>query len=50
MVLHVEVFDWNCQQHITPRYTVEEIQTMTLPLHKQIVQLETAVMRLKQRS
>jgi uncharacterized protein len=25
VVIHVEAFDWNCQQHITPRYTVEEI-------------------------
>lgn len=26
MVLHVEAFDWNCPQHITPRYTAEEIE------------------------
>lgn len=26
MVLHVDAYDWNCPQHITPRYTVEEIQ------------------------
>jgi predicted pyridoxine 5'-phosphate oxidase superfamily flavin-nucleotide-binding protein len=25
-VIKVEAFDWNCQQHITPRYTREEIQ------------------------
>jgi predicted pyridoxine 5'-phosphate oxidase superfamily flavin-nucleotide-binding protein len=23
--MHVVAFDWNCQQHITPRYTAEEI-------------------------
>lgn len=27
MVLHIEAYDWNCPQHITPRYTVEEIET-----------------------
>lgn len=25
LVLDIEAFDWNCPQHITPRYTVEEI-------------------------
>ena len=25
-VLHVKAFNWNCPQHITPRYTLEEIQ------------------------
>jgi uncharacterized protein len=27
MVLHIEAYDWNCPQHITPRYTVEEIES-----------------------
>ena len=26
VVLHVEAFDWNCPQHITPRYTLAEIE------------------------
>ena len=26
MVLDIEAYDWNCPQHITPRYTVEEIR------------------------
>ena len=25
-VIRVEAYDWNCPQHITPRYTAEEIQ------------------------
>ena len=25
-VIHVEAFDWNCPQHITPRYTTDEIR------------------------
>jgi predicted pyridoxine 5'-phosphate oxidase superfamily flavin-nucleotide-binding protein len=25
-VIHVEAFDWNCPQHITQRYTAEEIR------------------------
>ena len=47
MVLHIEAFDWKCQQHITRRYTTAEIQTMMLPLHEQIARLEAAVTRLK---
>ena len=26
LVLHVKAFNWNCPQHITPRYTLEEIE------------------------
>lgn len=26
MVFHIEAYDWNCPQHITPRYTVDEIE------------------------
>ncbi len=29
-VLHVVGFDWNCSQHITPRYTKEELQIAML--------------------
>jgi uncharacterized protein len=25
-VVHIEAYDWNCPQHITPRYTAEEIR------------------------
>ena len=31
MVLHVDAFDWNCPQHITPRYTMEEFQLLQSP-------------------
>jgi hypothetical protein len=24
----VKAFDWNCSQHITPRYTIEAIQAI----------------------
>jgi len=27
ILLEVEAFDWNCPKHITPRYTLEEIET-----------------------
>jgi len=40
MILHVEAFDWNCPQHITPRYTVEEIQGLIAPVYERLEQLE----------
>jgi hypothetical protein len=30
-VLRVEGFDWNCPQHITPRFTEEEVREMSRP-------------------
>lgn len=46
MILHVEAFDWNCPQHITPRFTVEEIRTMNRSLYKHIEDLEAEIKRL----
>src|SRR5262249_10208138 len=40
MILRVEAFDWNCSQHITPKHTSDEIQTLIAPLHKRIEELE----------
>jgi len=38
--IDVVSFDWNCQQHITPRYTVEEIKKLVAPLQQRIADLE----------
>ncbi len=27
-VIHIEAFDWNCPQHITPRFTEEEVSEL----------------------
>jgi len=41
-------FDWNCPQHITPRYTVEEIkEAIVNPLQQRIVELEAELDRLR---
>ena len=39
-ILHVEAFDWNCPQHITPRFTEAEIATAVRPLQARLVALE----------
>lgn len=28
VLLRIQAFDWNCPQHITPRYTIDEIEQM----------------------
>ena len=38
--IHLEAFDWNCQQHITPRYTAEQVERALLPLRRRIEELE----------
>ena len=46
-VIHVEAFDWNCPQHITPRYTAEEIQEAVRPMEErlQALEIENAALR-----
>ncbi|MGQ0677692.1 MAG: pyridoxamine 5'-phosphate oxidase family protein [Rhodospirillales bacterium] len=39
-VITVEGFDWNCPQHITPRYTIEEITPTIDALKARIAELE----------
>ncbi len=39
-VIHVEGFDWNCPQHITPRYTADEIQSAVQPLEQKLREAE----------
>jgi uncharacterized protein len=33
-VIRVEAFDWNCAQHITPRFTAEQIQEALVPFER----------------
>ncbi len=38
-VIHVDAVDWNCSQHITPRYTAAEIQAAVAPLEDRVRRL-----------
>jgi predicted pyridoxine 5'-phosphate oxidase superfamily flavin-nucleotide-binding protein len=40
ILIHVEAFDWNCPQHITPRYTLEELEPSLAPLRQRLAKLE----------
>jgi predicted pyridoxine 5'-phosphate oxidase superfamily flavin-nucleotide-binding protein len=46
-VIRVEAFDWNCPQHITPRYTEEEIRETIEPFERRMQDLEQENKRLR---
>ena len=46
-LIHVEAFDWNCQQHITPRYTQEELTQILEPMHHRMEAMEKELAELR---
>ena len=36
----LEAFDWNCPQHITPRFTEAEVLQSVAPLRERLAELE----------
>lgn len=49
-ILRLEAFDWNCPQHITPRFTVEEIEAALTRLHERIEALESENVELRRQA
>ena len=47
MMFHIEAYDWNCPQHITPRYTIDEINEAFSPQKEYITKLEEEIEKLK---
>jgi Predicted flavin-nucleotide-binding protein structurally related to pyridoxine 5''-phosphate oxidase len=47
MILHVTAYDWNCPQHITPRFTLGEVEAGTEPLRQRIRDLEAEIAALR---
>jgi predicted pyridoxine 5'-phosphate oxidase superfamily flavin-nucleotide-binding protein len=47
MLFHVEAFDWNCQQHITPRYTLTDMEEAFASQRDYIKSLEDEIKILK---
>ncbi len=39
-IIAVEAWDWNCPQHITPRFSDTEIEDMLLPLQEELATLK----------
>jgi predicted pyridoxine 5'-phosphate oxidase superfamily flavin-nucleotide-binding protein len=42
VLITVEAFDWNCPQHITPRFTEAELEAMLEPVRDEIATLRLA--------
>lgn len=47
IILHVKAYNWNCPQHITPRFTMEEIEEAFTPQVEYIRNLEEQIRELK---
>jgi predicted pyridoxine 5'-phosphate oxidase superfamily flavin-nucleotide-binding protein len=45
--LRLETFDWNCSQHITPRFTEQQVADAVQPLRDRLAQLEAECARLR---
>jgi predicted pyridoxine 5'-phosphate oxidase superfamily flavin-nucleotide-binding protein len=50
MVLHLEAFDWNCPQHITPKYSEPEVLGLVQNFQARIAELEAEISGLRKRS
>ena len=46
-VIHLEAFDWNCPQRITPRFTPDEIRTILAPFEERLQALKAENARLR---
>ncbi len=47
--MSLSAFDWNCPQHITPRFTEAELALALRPMHERLADLEAENAALKQR-
>ena len=47
VVITVHAFDWNCPQHITPRFTLAEVDAAAAPLRAELAELRAKVARLE---
>jgi len=47
--LRLSAFDWNCSQHIAPRFTEQEVTDAVRPLRDRLAQLETENAELRAR-
>jgi hypothetical protein len=49
MLFHIKAYDWNCPQHITPRFTEEEIASTLVLKDQYIQQLEQQLLDLRKK-
>jgi predicted pyridoxine 5'-phosphate oxidase superfamily flavin-nucleotide-binding protein len=46
-IFEVVAFDWNCPQHITQRFTLEEVEAAAQPLRARIADLEAKLLAVR---
>ncbi|WP_377158026.1 2Fe-2S iron-sulfur cluster-binding protein [Roseateles sp. UC29_93] len=46
-LIRIEGWDWNCPQHITPRFTEAEVATLMAPMRAQVQKLKTQLSEAK---
>ena len=49
ILVTVEAFDWNCPQHITPKFTAAELEPHIAPLRQQLAALQEENEQLRQK-
>ena len=49
MLFKVKAYDWNCPQHINPKYSIEEVREILAPQQQYIQQLEDELKTLKEK-
>jgi predicted pyridoxine 5'-phosphate oxidase superfamily flavin-nucleotide-binding protein len=47
VIVTVEAFDWNCPQHINPRFTTTELESVLAPVRQEIATLQAENVRLR---
>ncbi len=47
-VIRIEAFDWNCPQHITQRFTAEQVKEALEPLERRLEELELENKKLRE--
>jgi predicted pyridoxine 5'-phosphate oxidase superfamily flavin-nucleotide-binding protein len=45
LIFEIDSYDWNCPQHITPRYTEDQVEQVVEPLKARIAELEATLAR-----
>jgi len=46
-LIDVVAYDWNCSQHITPRYTAEQVERIMRPVQQRVAELTEQVQQLQ---
>ena len=47
-LIRIEAFDWNCPQHITPRFTADQVKEALAPLERRLEELELENKKLRE--